>query len=102
MAPCLFSVIAMKLFGIQLVFPSFGLLTRAVGCAILVWVAVIYGARFLGLIVEPVPTLTPIIIGSLLFAFGLDVFKDLRHLVVGLGLYVVLNGAVDMLVSPLL
>lgn len=92
----------MKLFGVQLVRPSFALVTRASGIAVAVWVAIVYGSRQLGMSIEPVMVLTSLLIGAFVFASGVDVFKDFRHLVVGLGSYVVLNLAVETLVLPLI
>lgn len=91
----------MKIFGVQLLKPSFAMITRATAVAVLIWVAVIYGARQLGIPAEPVAALASLLIGAVVFITGVDVFKDLRHLVVGLGMYVLLNLAVETLILPL-
>lgn len=92
----------MTIFGVRLIRPSFDLMTRAVACATAVWVAVVFVAQSLGWSAEPATILCPLLIGSLLFAIGIDVFRNARHLAVGLSLYVALNMLVETLVLPLL
>lgn len=91
----------MNIFGVQLQRPTFGMITRATAVAVLIWSILIYGTRQFGLPVEPIAALASLLIGALVFITGIDVLKDLRHMAVGIGLYVALNSAVEVLVLPL-